>query len=365
MIGSTSLQRSADWQLYLAYRLLPFSLNHALIFLAVFASFLEMTGSASAQSAQSTYRFVATPEFMLLSRYTKTGLWGYTASLWDKEQKSVVFGEIEKPNAIKLEFFPISSDVPARDMAFKSDDCRSFMNEITDQCFARLEEAFRKVAGPTVRMREYIFQSDGSNGGAWTTKEEPSNLYSSFAIYRDHDLDSLEAQLRPGTKKLGQTPEELGQTAVDNLFGGLIVREYAGLQSSQLKFTTQSCGHVAETLESTLQAAGKWEVTVEPEYEETFRVELKSHSDRELFYTSGVWWKAYFEVSFHYQDGNGTCSGATVYMYDSETCGAPLADDPDVLHRQCFQRIPVDSNAEYVLRDRLSQILAKKYSTTK
>jgi hypothetical protein len=319
----------------------------------------------AAQIAQSTYRLSRAPEFMLLDLYAGSNLLGYTASIWDKKIKDIVVGRVVGTNTIELAFYLSSVESEARREAFQAPVCKSSTFGFTAQCFKHFAETIRHLGTLVVASQRYVYVpnntkgSRNQNGGAWVA-DDATNRFS-FAFYRDHEIDSLEALLRSGAKKQGKGPEELAQTAVDDLFGASIVRRIAGLPDHMIQFKEQFCDETKRSFESMLKSAGNWEVTVERERDMQFRVMLKAHSDREYFYRSGLWWKAFIEVSFEEDDKKGRCSRARVYLYDSAVCGAPLSDDPDLSHRECFERIPLDSRAELDLRDRLGRVLVREY----
>jgi hypothetical protein len=325
--------------------------------------------AAAAQIAQSTYRFSRAPQFMLLDLYPGSNLFGYTASIWDKKIKEIVVGHVLGSDTIELAFYPSSTESKARREAFQAPICKTRpFEQPTAQCYEHFADVIRHLSTPVVASQRYVYTAhDGKqpqswNDGAWVATDE-GNKYSSFTFYRDYDIDSLEEHLFSGATKQGRGAEKFSHNAVENLFGGRIIVQIAGLPETMFYFREQHCDKTEKLLEGVLKRAGKWQVSLEPERDKHFRVLLKSHSDREYFYRAGMWWKAFIEVSFVHNNDKGQCSRARVYLYDSAVCGGPLSDDPDLSHRECFERIPFDSRAELDLRDRLRQILVREYGS--
>ena len=349
----------------LAVRRRAFSKPAAAVFMALL--FAE-TSAAQGTVAQSTYRFSKAPEFMLLSLYAGENLLGYTASLWDNSITSIVVGRVAGINRMELAFYPSSIDEPARREAFQAPVCRSSSAGFTAACFLHFAKTLQRLAGPVVASQTYLAGANRQN--EWRAAQgNAANPYASFAFYKNHSISGLEERLRGGGEEKRRVmagralsmATDFSLTAVDELFGDRIVRLTGGVIGSQIAFQQRSCDEAATNLEGVLKKSGKWDITVGPEKKNrSFRVVIKSHSDRQYFYLPGVWWKAFVEISFD-EDVKGRCSRADIHLYNSAVCAAPVSDDPDRKRRQCFQRILLDSRAEIDLSDELIGILVREY----
>jgi hypothetical protein len=240
--------------------------------------------------------------------------------------------------------------------------------------------------------------------GAWVAQDTPLDRYSTF--FHEGDFGFLESTqlLLTGRKtyqerdifvppmgRFGRLDPATGIFSeviirsrflnprgwVAHLFGGDIITERSsshdvddpsdkqiqtGIPKANVALNTHFCSEFQERLEQSLSKAGQWRASVNSEGERSFRVMLKSHSSKEFFYRDGYWWKAFLEISFTQADGGGNCSGASIYLYDSVVCAAPIDKDPDANNRrECFFRIEPTSNAEFELQDRIRLVIQKMY----
>jgi hypothetical protein len=243
-----------------------------------------------------------------------------------------------------------------------------------DDCFELVTSLIPQMGMERIQMGEFKFVAQGKAydptghiPGNWVVSEKANfpREYSSFSFEEDYGLGSAQRQLTDETFHLlegfgKKIPKSLDQLWIDKLFpisGG-------GLPPIKTATIKTRCSETEKTLQSYLMKSGKWEVNVEPDDTTSYRVQLKSHSDREFFYNDGYWWKADLIIEFWSSDGV-ICTRAEIYLYDSVVCGAPLSDDPDLSARKkCFQRIDSDSKAEVDLRDRVRLIIQKAYGAS-
>jgi hypothetical protein len=316
--------------------------------------------SASDIEAQSVFRFNPNPEFMYLRVYPDNQMAGYTASLWQKGYISSVFGRVLKKGTIELSFFPAAARALATKTAQEKNSfgrCPSWVENGCDLTVI-LQTLSDMGVRPDQRTK-YVYDAKRE---LWIAVETTGRShYSNFKTEKDYEPRGVVAQVLQDPQINPRSPYEL--TAAGALFDRDIVHSIAGLPVGRdIAFKTRYCDQIGEGLNTLLTGAGHWDVDVSPETEKTFLVKLKSHSGREFFYKDGYWWKAFVEIQFTDDDGNGKCSHARVYLYDSAVCGGPPNDDPDKNGRTaCYRRIEPDSKAEVDLRDHLTQILQKSY----
>lgn len=336
-----------------------------------FFSLFASSQSGETAEAQSSFRFRAKPEFMILRLYEGNQIIGHTASLWQVGYTSFLLGKILRDGAIEISFFLPSAEekihraIRERD---RSSWCPGF---VENSCYLKV---YRQVLAEIgiKPFQKSAFRYDVKNG--WLIEKTTAPVtYSNFTLEKNYDLGNVEAAAlghptapAKSIHPIYELPVQYVSLPVDDLFELDIAHESAGLPPQQVAFKTQYCDKISENLEGLLSKAGDWDVKIAPERDKSFDVRLKSHSSREFFYKDGYWWKAFVEIIFREDNGDGKCSQAAVYLYDSIVCGGPKEDDPDKSGRsQCFQRIAPDSKAEIDLREHLSQILQQSFGAPK
>lgn len=363
----------------------------------------------SAEIAQSIFRFRAKPEFMLLSvQDDSPEILGFTVSLWNRRYESVVVGTRLGNGIIKLSFYPYYAYQRALEASKPSitwsrckpvdyqwpalfdgsEGVRPFSSSaelrkltwnsnrpnLSDQeCFKTIASLITNVRAELIQKGTFSFiakegkrDDSGHIPGEWVAREIPqdSGGYSSFRLEQEYGIGrGAQSKLTGETafRKIGferPAPSSLRDLLLDKLFpisGG-------GLPPVKTEVFKTNCSSTDISLPSLLQAAGRWEVRVNPDGFANYLVELKSHSDHEFFYRDGYWWKAAALVRFSSSDGV-TCSRAEIFLYDSLVCAAPIDKDPDQNQRSiCFQRIlDADSKAEFDLRERLRLTIQRAY----
>jgi hypothetical protein len=330
----------------------------ALVYLVGFLA-LPAVSKTRDRPAQSSFRLTTTPEFMLLTVYPDSQIEGYTASLWETGYKSFVIGTALEKDAVELSFYSLATEELVRKRLLES-NAISKCGLVDRACYLTIfRQLLTEIGIAPIQKSAFLFDA---KSGKWVSRENPKlpGRYSDFILEHDYNSDSADAIFRNAPN--AAIKRSISPTPVDKLFSRDIIRYTAGLRPSRIAFKTQYCDAISEGLAELLKESGKWEVQVFSEYEKSFSVKLKSHSGREFFYRDGYWWKAFAEITFLEDDGDGKCSKVIIYLYDTIVCGGPIDDDPDKNGRsQCYQRIEGDSKAEVDLRDHLSQILQQSY----
>lgn len=297
---------------------------------------------------------------------------GHTASLWRTGYTSFILGKILNDGAMEILFFlPSAEETVRRTIREKKlfEQCKSL---VEDSCYVALEREVLGKLGIDPFQKSIFRYHHELNDWRIDGTNSPAE-YSSFTLEKNYSLGNVEEAAlghptapRKRIHPVAKLPVQYVHLPIDDLFQHDIVHLYAGLPSQQVNFATQQCTQINERIEDVLSKAGSWDVKLSPEYEQTFQVRLKSHSSREFFYRDGYWWKVFLEIRFLKENGQGKCSQATVYLYDSVVCAGPINDDPDVSGRtQCFQRIEPESKAEIDLQSRLSHVLQLSFGTPK
>lgn len=293
--------------------------------------------------AQSVYRFIVKPEFMVLSLYPDSKLFGYTSSVWDEEfiesgvahYKTVIVGKVVASGKIEISFYAHE----ALDLAMKRAEASRLpcLDRSNAQCLMdTLRELIPEVGVPPLETEHFSFgrrrdNSDTRLRNVWAAQNnhQSADDYLDFVYQGDfYSADSAEAMLidhsigayhgandtvPPGLFRIyGGTP---------SLDSGFDAESKIGVAPADLKVHTRSCERDNVVLQRVLSQAAGWEAHVYSAGQMSFRVILKSHSDREFFYRDGFWWKAFLQISF-YSDIEGECVGASIYLYDTVVCAA-------------------------------------------
>jgi hypothetical protein len=349
---------------------------------------------------ESIYKFQKTPEYMLLrinpdQRYKSFE--GYTASLWSGEFEKYVFGKYNSPGKITLTFYNIKQYNKAQEVLMKDERFKNNRPGPDINIFDYL--------GEHLQDREPIFQGKYEYykldykletkmydpyypKGVWKKtgiSDEYTNLMLEFYdIWDSPETYSAEAILTSskledeygfGGCRIGEIcvmesntlEKESLQRPIVRLFGIYIPTKIVGLPTQVIYTTQQYCREMRGKLLTSLKQAGNWDVAVDPEEYNSFRIQLKSHSDKEFYYKDKIWWKALLEIEFvGANEKPNSCSQIKCRLYDSVVCPGPINDDPEAPGKgrsACFERIHYGSDAEYKLAERVSSSLRSTFGT--